>query len=84
MAGPRRTVYVSRSILDPTRYDTGVTSDLGERLTAHNAGRYLHTSDGRRWWLDLVIQFADERRALKFERYLKSGSGGAFATRHLR
>jgi len=32
----------------------------------------------------IVIEFADERRALMFERYLKSGSGVAFAQRHLR
>jgi hypothetical protein len=33
------------------------------------------------WRLDLSVPFADEPRALKFERYLKSGSGCAFATR---
>jgi hypothetical protein len=31
-----------------------------------------------------VIEFADGRRAVGFERYLKSGSGVAFAHRHLR
>jgi hypothetical protein len=31
-----------------------------------------------------VVEFADEARALRFERYLKSGSGVAFAKRHLR
>lgn len=30
------------------------------------------------------MQFVDERRALAFERYLKSGSGAAFAKRHFR
>jgi len=34
--------------------------------------------------LDVVIEFTDERRAIAFERYLKSGSGVAFAQRHLR
>ncbi|HKE83020.1 MAG TPA: hypothetical protein VKB50_04665 [Vicinamibacterales bacterium] len=34
--------------------------------------------------VDVVIEFADERRAIAFERYLKSGSGAAFAQRHLR
>jgi hypothetical protein len=33
---------------------------------------------------DVLVEFADERRALAFERYLKSGSGVAFAKRHLR
>ncbi len=36
------------------------------------------------WAFDVVIRFADERRALAFERYLKSGSGCAFAQRPLR
>jgi hypothetical protein len=31
-----------------------------------------------------VVEFADERRAVAFERYLKSGSGVAVAIRHLR
>jgi predicted GIY-YIG superfamily endonuclease len=81
---PKSTVYVLKSIEPPTRYYTGVTSDVAARLEAHNAGRCSHTAAGRPWQLDMTIQFADESRALKFERYLKSGSGSAFAKRHLR
>jgi hypothetical protein len=32
----------------------------------------------------VVVAFASERRALHFEKYLKSGSGCAFAVRHFR
>jgi hypothetical protein len=39
---------------------------------------------GRPWHVDVVVEFANEERAVAFERYLKSGSGGAFAKRHLR
>jgi hypothetical protein len=39
---------------------------------------------GRPWYLDVVVKFADETRAVAFEQYLKSGSECAFATRHLR
>jgi putative endonuclease len=53
------------------------------RLTQHNAGQCFHTSKHRPWTVDVVIEFPDERRALTFERYLKSGSGVAFAQRHL-
>lgn len=81
---PKRTVYVLKSVHEPTRYYTGVTSNLGARLDAHNAGHCRHTADGRPWQVDVAIRFADERRALGFERYLKSGSGVAFAKRHLR
>jgi predicted GIY-YIG superfamily endonuclease len=77
-------VYVLRSHAEPTRYYTGLTSDLDARLCDHNAGRCPHTADDRPWHVDVSIPFADEARAVKFERYLKSGSGCAFARRHLR
>ena len=38
-----------------------------------------HTASGRPWNVDVVVKFADEPRAVAFERYLKSGSGSAFA-----
>ena len=81
---PRCCVYVLKSRVDPDRYYTGVTSDWRARLEAHNAGRCLHTASGRPWQVDVIVQFADERRAVAFERYLKSGSRCAFARRHLR
>jgi putative endonuclease len=84
MKRPKRIVYVLKSDVDPRRYYTGVTSDLAARIEAHNAGRVPHTANGKPWMVDVVIEFSDERRAVTFERYLKSGSGGAFAKRHLR
>jgi predicted GIY-YIG superfamily endonuclease len=84
MPKPRCTVYVLRSVRETHRYYTGVTSDLRARLDDHNAGRCAHTADGRPWQVDLFIRFSDEERAVKFERYLKSGSGCAFANRHFR
>jgi predicted GIY-YIG superfamily endonuclease len=66
------------------RYYTGVTSHVASRVRAHNAGLRAATAAARPWTLDLVIAFPDEQRALAFERYLKSGSGVAFAKRHLR
>jgi hypothetical protein len=50
----------------------------------HNAGRCTHTAKYCPWTIDIIIEFPDERRAVAFERYLKSGSGVAFAQRHLR
>jgi predicted GIY-YIG superfamily endonuclease len=84
MASPKCSVYVLKSMQEHTHYYTGVTSDVGARLAAHDAGHCSHTADGRPWRLDVVVHFADERRALAFERYLKSGSGCAFAKRHFR
>lgn len=84
MPNSKSQVYVLKSASDPLRYYTGSTSDRSSRLAAHNAGRCRHTAGGRPWNIDLVIEFADEERAVRFERYLKSGSGVAFAKRHLR
>jgi predicted GIY-YIG superfamily endonuclease len=84
VCAPKCCVYVLRSLTDRTRYYTGLTSNPRSRLLAHNAGRCPHTADGSPWTIDVLVEFADERRALAFERYLKSGSGCAFAKRHLR
>jgi len=84
MQQPKRFVYVLRSERDSSRYYTGVTANVTGRITDHNAGRSPHTANGKPWCLDVMIEFADEERAMRFERYLKSGSGCAFAKRHFR
>jgi putative endonuclease len=81
---PKRFVYVLRNHENPPRYYTGVTSDVARRTAEHNGGSCVHTAKYRPWCVDLTIEFTDERRAAAFERYLKSGSGVAFAQRHLR
>jgi putative endonuclease len=80
----KRFVYVLKNSEVPPRYYTGVTSHVAARRAKHNAGSCIHTAKYRPWSVDVVIEFADERRAVAFERYLKSGSGVAFAHRHLR
>ena len=77
-------VYILKNRDNPPRYYTGLTSDVRRRLQEHNAAGYHRTCKYRPWAIDVVIEFADERRAAAFERYLKSGSGVAFAHRHLR
>jgi putative endonuclease len=84
MSRSRRFVYVLNSVSDPTRYYTGITENVRARLAAHNAGRCPHTSRWTPWRVIVVVAFASETRALEFERYLKSGSGCAFAARHFR
>ena len=80
----KRFVYVLRNLENPPRYYTGLTSEVARRHAEHNAGSCHHTAQYRPWLVDVVIEFTDERRAVNFERYLKSGSGVAFAHRHLR
>jgi predicted GIY-YIG superfamily endonuclease len=59
-----------------------ITDDLRARLAKHNAGEVPHTSKYRSWRLRIYFAFSDEARALAFEKYLKSGSGRAFAKKH--
>jgi putative endonuclease len=80
----KRYVYVLKNHETPPRYYTGVTADVATRLADHNTGGTTHTAKYAPWSIDLVVEFTDERRAVAFERYLKSGSGVAFAQRHLR
>ena len=77
-------VYLLRSLSHPDQYYTGFTENPDERLRQHNAGASPHTARYRPWQRIVDIGFADRSRALRFERYLKSGSGRAFAAKHLR
>ncbi|MGH9386911.1 MAG: GIY-YIG nuclease family protein [Vicinamibacterales bacterium] len=84
MTPEQRFVYVLKSFVHPSRYYTGLTSDVSARLASHNAGLSKHTATGRPWSVVAVIEFAQQERAQAFELYLKSGSGRAFARRHFR
>lgn len=78
----RASVYVLRSTVDPARHYVGVTSDVERRLEFHNESPKRHTSRFRPWSLVATVWFHDPRLALRFEKYLKSGSGRAFSKRH--
>ncbi|MEO1045993.1 MAG: GIY-YIG nuclease family protein [Pseudomonadota bacterium] len=77
-------VYILQSINAPDQYYTGITADLKKRLEAHNNGQSPHTAKHRPWRLVSYVAFADEAKAQAFEKYLKSGSGRAFAAKRLR
>jgi len=79
-----RTVYLIRSLSHTDETYVGSTSELAKRLAEHNAGQSSHTAKFAPWKLVVALQFADVRKANAFERYLKSGSGRAFANRHFR
>jgi putative endonuclease len=76
-------VYILQSIETPEHYYVGVTDDLRSRLQKHNAGDVSHSSKFRPWRIKTYIAFTDGERALAFEKYLKSGSGRAFAKSRL-
>ncbi len=82
MQDDSRFVYVLVSAVDPNRHYVGLTSDVAMRLQVHNAGGSQHTAQHRPWRLIVALEFATPASALAFERYLKTGSGRAFAKRH--
>ena len=75
-------VYVLRSEKDPKQTYIGFTEDLRKRLVEHNDGKSTHTNKYKPWRVVAYFAFAVRARALAFEKYLKSGSGRAFAKGH--
>jgi predicted GIY-YIG superfamily endonuclease len=83
MTGQFYYVYLLRSIKVPGETYVGFSDDLETRMKDHNRGASVHTAPFRPWRLVSAHAFADREKAKAFERYLKSGSGRAFAKRHL-
>jgi putative endonuclease len=76
-------VYLIQSVSAQGERYLGMTTDLKERLQEHNAGKSFLTSKFKPWKLTSYIAFSDRAKAEAFERYLKSGSGHAFARKRL-
>ncbi len=77
-----RYVYLLESLSHPGKRYVGLTKDFRKRVAAHNAGESPDTRKHRPWRPIVVIRFEDDGKAEAFERYLKGGSGHAFARRH--
>jgi putative endonuclease len=76
-------VYILQSAGDEPHFYTGLTENVHARLDKHNAGAVPHTSKYRPWRLKTYVCFSDRDQAVRFERYLKSPSGRAFAKKRL-
>lgn len=76
-------VYLIESLSAQGERYLGMTTDLTERLREHNSGKSSYTSKFKPWKLTTYIAFTDRAKAEAFERYLKSGSGHAFARKRL-
>ncbi|HKJ90531.1 MAG TPA: GIY-YIG nuclease family protein [Oceanipulchritudo sp.] len=76
-------VYLIRSIPFPDQHYIGLTGNLEKRLQKHNEGGSPHTSTYKPWELVTYLSFSSATRAAAFEKYLKSGSGRAFARKRL-
>jgi len=75
-------VYLLQSESNPKQVYVASTRDLRQRLRQHNEGRSPHTAKFPPWTLLAYFAFAQEKTAVAFENYLKSGSGRAFVRRH--
>jgi putative endonuclease len=78
----KRFVYILRSESDSTHHYVGATDDVDRRLEWHNHGPCGWTVNHRPWAIVVSLEFSTEAEAVRFEKYLKSGSGRAFAKRH--
>jgi putative endonuclease len=76
-------VYLIESVAAAGQRYVGLTTDLRIRLKQHNAGQSTHTAKFKPWRLMTYLAFSDRTKAESFERYLKSGSGHAFAGKRL-
>jgi putative endonuclease len=76
-------VYILQSEQDATHFYTGITENVDSRLAKHNSGDVTHTAKYRPWRIKSYVAFTDDTRAFALAKYLKSGSGRAFARTHL-
>jgi len=75
-------VYLLRSQEYSDQTYIGLTDCLEKRLESHNSGANRHTAKFRPWELVCYTAFDTREKAASFEKYLKIGSGHAFAKRH--
>ena len=75
-------VYILRSKKDGSYY-TGSTTNLRKRLAEHSAKSDQYSSSRKPFQLVWFCGFPGKDKALKFEKYLKIGSGFAFAKKRL-
>lgn len=76
-------LYLLESAEFAGQRNLGVTNDLKNRFKEHNAGKSAYTAPFAPWKLATYVAFSDRTKAETFERYLKSGSGHAFAKKRL-
>lgn len=76
-------VYLIKSLSHCQQKYVGITEDLKQRIREHNSGHSVHTAKFMPWELVTYHAFHDKCKAYDFERYLKTGSGKAFASKRL-
>jgi len=82
----RSTKYPARradALSQQERYYTGFTENLDARVKEHNQGKCVHTSKYVPWEIKTAVDFTNRKKAIEFEKYLKTSSGRAFAKKRL-
>lgn len=74
-------VYILR-LSDNSLY-IGYSANLQERLKDHTEGSVSSTKNFRPYSLVFYCAFLTQKKAIKFEKYLKSSSGFAFRKKRL-
>ncbi len=74
-------IYLLKSLSHPEQKYIGITADLKKRFNDHNSGHSKHTAKYAPWVLVTYHAFDDKYKAFEFEKYLKTGSGKAFANK---
>jgi predicted GIY-YIG superfamily endonuclease len=75
-------VYILESKKDNSRY-TGITENLKQRIKSHNYGNQQYTKGKRPYAIRWYCTFPDKKKAINFEKYLKTASGIAFSRKRL-
>jgi putative endonuclease len=75
-------VYILKSKKDNSCYK-GVTEDLKKRIYDHNHNSNKYSSTKAPFELVWYCVFKEKRKAVDFEKYIKQGSGFAFARKRL-
>jgi len=75
-------VYILQSQKDRSFY-TGFTENLKQRIKDHNWHEATYSKSKAPFELVWFCSFKDKKKALDFEKYLKQGSGFAFARKRL-
>jgi predicted GIY-YIG superfamily endonuclease len=76
-------VYILQSVSTCNQTYVGFSTNLKSRLQSHNSGGCPHTAKFKPWRLIWYCAFFEKTQALAFEKYLKSHSGKAFASKRL-
>ena len=76
-------VYIIQSVNFPKRFYTGFSESIDNRLIDHNKGKSIHTNKFKPWRMIYYCAFNNKKKALDFEKYLKTASGIAFRNKRL-